>query len=101
MDECDQIENELERMLNTFRDAVALLSNPPPDNPNLDQDMKNLSRQIVESSKNIDNILNTTRLFDQTEEELDDKLKQMDEDNRYNQDQFVHVKASTGKRTCI
>jgi len=96
MEECDIIENEFESMLNNFKEAVALLSTPqttPPD----DQTLKNFSRQICEASRNIDKILDKSRMFDQTEEELDERLRSLDEDNRHNQNQFQHVKTATGE----
>jgi len=96
MEECDIVENEFESMLNNFKEAVALLSQPQATPPE-DETLKNLSRQICEASRNIDRILDASKMFDQTEEELDERLRTLDEDNRHNQNQFQHVKAASGE----
>jgi len=99
MEECDLIENEFERMLNAFKEAVTVL-NQPPGNPVEQSVLQDLSKNISSASKRIDEIVDNSKMFDQTEEELDDKLRQLDEENKRNQEQFQQVKTSTGKFIC-
>lgn len=94
MEDCDQIEHHLEWMLNSFKEAVSLLGRPNPEP--IDQELERLSKQIVENSRGIDRVVEVSRLFDQPEEDLDDRLRQLDEENKRNQEQFEIVKTSTG-----
>ena len=96
MEECDLIESEFERMLNSFKEAVTVLSQPPGV-PVEESVLQDLSKNISNASKRIDEIVDNSKMFDQTEEELDDKLRQLDEENKRNQEQFQQVKVSTGK----
>lgn len=95
MEDNERIEGEIEQMLNHFRSLERLL-NSNRNKTYIENEGSSLSSQIVVTAKKIDNMLNKTDFFEDTEEELDEKLKRLQEENTKSHTQFEQIKASAG-----
>jgi len=95
IDEPEKLETELENMLLHFREATNVL-NMNRGGAVPQETLKEFARKICESSKKIDTLLNKETLFNETEEELDMKIRALDEENEKSQARFEKVKQYSG-----
>jgi len=95
MEDAEKLENEVSQLLNGLEEVERLLTSNR-NRAYIEKEVSNFSSQIVSNSKTIDYLLNKTDLFDEPSEELDEKLRQLEMENRKTQTQFEQVKLYTG-----
>jgi len=93
MNENELIENEIEAILGNFKKALDLM-NTNVLRQDKNSELKSLAERIVESSKSIDRLLETSEIFGQSEYELDKELSELDKQNAEAQDKFESIKNS-------
>jgi len=96
MEDSDKLESELEQMLNSLQNVDRHLTSNR-NRSYVEKEINNLSTHITGNAKKIDNILNKTEFFDETSEELEEKLKNLQAENKRAQEEFDQVKAAAGK----
>ena len=99
MEDSDKLENEIEQMLNSLQTVDRHLSSNR-NRSYVEKEINNLSTQITGNAKKVDTILNKIDLFEETNEELEAKLRSLETEKEKAQEEFDEVKAAAGKIVC-
>lgn len=96
MEDHERLEKEIEQMIGRLHDVERVLRVKHANRAGVEHELLNISGSVAESARKIDAILNKTDFFDDTEEELEDKLKILEAEDRKSQAQFDQIKTTAG-----